>query len=100
MKKILTLMAIATFATGAALVSQAKSAEDAYQEALQQEEVKGDLLKAIAAYQSIIERFGEDRSVAAKAQLHMGLSYDRLGKSAEAATAYEKVVRRTRSKRL
>ncbi|MEP6592225.1 MAG: tetratricopeptide repeat protein, partial [Acidobacteriota bacterium] len=76
----------------AALIGQARSAADMYQEALRLEEVKGDLQKAIAAYLAIVERSPADRGIAAKAQLHIGLCYERMGK-AEASTAYEKVVR-------
>ena len=39
-----------------------------------------DLPGAIAAYQSILQKFSDNRSVAAKSQLHLGLCYERSGK--------------------
>jgi len=55
------------------------------------EEAEGDLEKAIGLYKKILEQFPEEREVAVKAQLHIGLCYEKLGLK-EAQEAFEKVV--------
>ncbi len=62
-----------------------------FQEALFLEEAEGDLEKAIELYQKILEQFPEEREVAVKAQLHIGLCYEKLGLK-EAREAFEKVI--------
>jgi Tol biopolymer transport system component len=64
---------------------------DRFYEAVHLEEVKGDLEAAISLYQKVMSE-ASDRSIAAKAQLHIGMCYEKLGK-AEAQKAYERVVR-------
>jgi Tol biopolymer transport system component len=93
MKGFLTLLLMGSLMAGAALVAQStRSPADLFQEGLQFEEVKGDLPKAIATYQSIVDKFAGDRAIAAKALLHIAMCYERMGK-ADTAKAYEKVVR-------
>ena len=65
--------------------------QELYQAALYQEEVQGDLQRAISLYQRILTDGSVDRAVAAKAQLHVGLCYETLGR-AEAERAYERVI--------
>jgi len=89
MRKLL-ILTIACLATGA-MMAQGQSAADMFQQGLQLEEVKGDLDKAIAAYQAVVERFPNDRATAAKAQLHLGFCYQRLARP-EARAAYEAVI--------
>ena len=60
--------------------------------ALHQEEAEGNLEAAIAIYKKLISEKGVDRALAAKAHLHIGLCYEKLG-NAEARKAYERVVR-------
>jgi Tol biopolymer transport system component len=92
MKTVLTFALVASLAAGAALVAQTRSPADLFQEALHYEEAKGDLQRAIAAYQTILDRFPHDRSVGAKAQFQMALCYERL-RRAEAVQAYERLIR-------
>ena len=66
---------------------------DLYQKALIKENAKGDMEGAIQIYRQIVKEFDEDRSLAAKAQLHIGLCYEKLGKN-EAVKAYEMVLSR------
>jgi len=82
---------------GAALAAgfpanQAKDdrAEVALQAALKKEAVDGDLKGAIELYQKIAQ--STNRAAAAKALVHMGQCYEKLG-DAEARKAYERVVR-------
>jgi len=68
-----------------------QTAGELFQEALYMEEAEGDLEKAIDLYQKILEQFPEVRDVAVKAQLHIGLCYEKLGLK-EAQEAFERVV--------
>jgi Tol biopolymer transport system component len=74
------------------LDSMQQSAEQLYQAGLYAEEVEGDLQKAIQIYTQVIEKFGDKKEIAADAQLHIGLCYEKLGKS-EAIKAYEQVLK-------
>ena len=70
---------------------QEKTAGQLFEKALYMEEAQGDLQKAIDLYQKIVKQFPKNREVAAKAQLHIGLCYEKLGK-AEAHKAYQRVI--------
>ena len=59
--------------------------------ALHQEEVEGNLEKAIAAFKDFLARNPSDRALAAMAQFHIGLCYEKLG-NAEAQKAYQQVL--------
>ncbi len=72
--------------------SQQETAKELFEKAVYLEETKGDLEKAIAAYDRIIKEFPDERTIAAKAQLHIGLCFEKLGKS-EAIKAYELVLK-------
>lgn len=60
--------------------------------ALHQEEIEGNLEAAIAIYKKVIDDNGASRSMKARALLHLGRSYEKLG-DAEARTAYGRLVR-------
>ena len=68
-----------------------QSAEQLYKSGLYEEEVGGDLQKAIGIYQEILKRFPDSREVAAKALLHIGLCYEKLGNQ-EALKAYQRLI--------
>jgi len=68
-----------------------QSAEQFYQSGLYQEEIEGDLEAAIKIYETITSNYADNRPVAAKTYLHMGLCYEKLGMN-EAQKAYHKVV--------
>lgn len=70
---------------------QDKQAEKLLRDAIYQEEVNGDLNDVIKLYESIVTKFPDNRAVAAKAQLHIGICYEKLGLK-EARKAYDKVV--------
>jgi len=72
------------------LLSQ-QTAGELFEKALYLEEAQGDLQKAIGMYEKILAQFPGDREVAAKAQLHIGLCYEKLG-LVEAQKAFQKVV--------
>jgi len=68
-----------------------ESAAEQFEKALYYEDVQGDLQKAIELYEQIMKQFPGNREIAAKAQLHIGLCYEKLGLR-EATNAYQKVV--------
>jgi len=62
------------------------------QSGLYKEDVNGDLEAAIAIYERVLKEFPKDRPVAAKALLHIGLCYEKLGKQ-EAQKAYQRLIK-------
>ncbi len=72
-------------------VSSQQTAGELFEKALYMEEAKGDLQEAIDLYQNILKQFPENREVSAKAQLHIGLCYEKLGLK-EAEKAFQKVI--------
>jgi Tol biopolymer transport system component len=68
-----------------------QTAEELYQAGLYQEEVQGNLESAIDVYRQILEDFSDNRTVGAKALLHIGLCYEKLGLR-EAQQAYQGVI--------
>ena len=67
-------------------LSQQETAKELLEKAVYQEETKGDLEKAIVAYDRIIKEFPDEREIAAKAQLQIGMCFEKLGlKEAEKA---------------
>jgi Tol biopolymer transport system component len=72
-------------------LSSQQTSEELFEKALYMEEAQGDLQKAIELYEQILKQFPENREIAAKAQLHIGLCYEKLGLQ-EAPKAYQKVL--------
>jgi Tol biopolymer transport system component len=62
------------------------------QSGLYKEDVNGDLEAAIAIYERVLKEFPKNRPVAAKALLHIGLCYEKLGKQ-EAQKAYQRLIK-------
>jgi Tol biopolymer transport system component len=85
----LSVLALAIAAASAAYAQQ--TAEELYQAGLYQEEVQGNLETAIDVYRQILEDFSDNRTVGAKALLHIGLCYEKLGLR-EARQAYQGVI--------
>ncbi|MBC8472380.1 MAG: PD40 domain-containing protein [Planctomycetes bacterium] len=69
----------------------AQSGYNLFQKGLVQERVKGDLDEAIKFYERIVVKFPENRPMVAKALLHIGLCYEKMGKQ-EAQKAYQRVI--------
>ncbi len=85
----------AVFALVLVVVSSACAQQSAgvlLQSGLYKEEVNGDLEAAIGIYERILKDFPKDRPVAAKALLHIGLCYEKLGKQ-EAQKAYQRLIK-------
>ena len=86
----LLLIAALFFITNTSLSQQ--TAGQLFEKAIQLEEANGELKKAIEVYQTIVNKFRDNRPIAAEAQLHVGMCYEKLGKQA-AKKAYMKVIR-------
>jgi len=78
-------------ATLLALDARQSSPQALFEKALALEEVQGKVTEAIAVYQKVVSESG-DKALAAQAQLHIGLCYERLGLE-KARDAYEKVIK-------
>ena len=89
-RKTLTLIMSISMMLGS-YQSFAQTAEELFPKAIQLEEVKGELEQAIKMYQTIVTMFPENIPVAAKAYLHMGICYEKLGMQ-EAQKAFEAVI--------
>jgi len=63
---------------------------DLFQKALAKERGEGNLEEAIVLYKKVVEE-AKDESLAAKAQLRIGICYEKLGKQ-EAQKAYQMVI--------
>ena len=71
--------------------SFAQTAEELMPVAIQLEEVNGELENAIEVYKVIVEKYPDNKPVAAKAYFHIGMCYEKLGKQ-EAQNAYKMVL--------
>src|SRR5438094_5058605 len=92
MKKVLSVViAIAMLALVGGVVL-AQGGNDLFQQALVKERTDGNLPEAIKLYQTIVQKFGSDRKLAAKALFQIGQAYEKLG-NAEARKAYERIAR-------
>jgi Tol biopolymer transport system component len=87
---LLLLLVVCMFFSAITAFSQ-QSAGQLFEKALYMEEVSGELQQAIDLYQHIIKESPEDREVAAKSLLHMGLCYEKLGMKKARAT-YQEVI--------
>src|SRR5262245_65578174 len=67
-------------------------ADTTIQKAIRKETIEGDLKGAIELYRQAVRQAGKDRAIAAKALVHIGECFEKLG-DAEARKAFEQVVR-------
>jgi Tol biopolymer transport system component len=88
---VLVALTAAALLILSASVLHSQSAQDLYQKALSQEKAQGNLDQAIAIYKRVIAGAGADRALAAKAQYHIGLCYEKLG-TTEAEKAFRQVI--------
>ena len=92
MKRIILIL-IWGLGTMILATGQEQQAGELLSKAVYEEEVNGELEKAIEGYQTIVTEFPNNRPVAAKAYFHMGMCYEKLGKE-EASKAYRQVVQK------
>jgi Tol biopolymer transport system component len=71
--------------------AQQESAETLFEKALYLEETKGELEQALVIYKRVVDEFPQERAIAAKAQLQIGICMEKLGFE-EAEKAFQKVV--------
>ena len=76
---------------GASAISPSQSASALLDQGLVKENAEGDLAGAIAIFTRIVEDKAADPSIRAKAQLHIGMCFEKLGQR-EAQAAYQKVI--------
>ena len=77
--------------TGFVTQSFSQESKQLFQQGLMAENGEGNLQEAISIYEKIVADESAENSVKAKAQLHIGLCYEKLGKN-EAIKAYELVL--------
>jgi len=70
----------------------AQTGHDLFQQALVMEQAEGNLQEAIQLYERVVQEFGGDRPLAARALVQMGKCHEKMG-SQEAEKAYQRVVR-------
>ena len=87
--KIIILFMACLLGISMFLLSQNASA--LFEQGLMTENAEGDLTGAIAVFNRIVEDKSADPSIRAKAQLHIGMCYEKLGQR-EARSAYQKVI--------
>src|SRR5512137_2902330 len=92
MKKLFTLFMMLVPLVMLANSLAQQTSLDLFQKALAKEKAEGNLEEAIALYQKVVDK-GEDESLAAQAQLHIGMCYEKLGLG-KARDAYQKVLDR------
>jgi Tol biopolymer transport system component len=86
----LTFLAVILLVSFQHALSQ-ESAEELYEAAVFKKESDGDLNGAIQILLRLIKEFPENRKIAAKAQLQIGICYEKLGMT-EALKAYQSVL--------
>jgi Tol biopolymer transport system component len=81
--RIAAVIAALLLATLGTLAQQVSKAELQYRDALNKEQIQGDLNGAIKIYQGIADSKNADKAVRAKALLQLAGCYEKLGKQAE-----------------
>jgi len=86
------LLILCIFVTVDALPQQ--SAEELFEAAVFKKDADGDLDGAIKIFSKILSQFPESKQIAAKAQLNIGLCYEKLGRqnATQALQAFQKVI--------
>ncbi|OGU87984.1 MAG: hypothetical protein A2492_13440 [Ignavibacteria bacterium RIFOXYC12_FULL_35_11] len=94
MKKItgIFLLALELCVLTSIATAQQNKAEQMYQQALYEMEGRGNYAKAIDMFNQVVAQFPKEKSVAAKALLHVGMCQEKLG-NREAQKAYERVIK-------
>ena len=86
------LLTIALLVIATTSNAQQKKAEKLYQQALYEMEGMGNYAKAIELFNQLVTQYPKEKPIAAKALLHLGSCYEKLGNT-EAKRAYERIVR-------
>src|SRR4030042_3582896 len=87
----INLILVAALIVAANNPSMAQTPEQLYQKGLMKEEGEGILKDAIDLYSQVADNSNADQSLRAKALLHIGMCYEKLG-TKEAVKAYQRLV--------
>src|SRR5689334_8130717 len=77
--------------SGTGQVARAASATEALEKGIYTEETKGDLKAAMGIYEQIVDDPRADRSLAAQAQLRLGLCHLKLGDRTQAISSLDRL---------
>ncbi len=88
---ILAGLSILSLITAAQASQSQQSADELYEAALLKKEAEGNLSGAIEIFKKIVKAYPEQRDIAAKAQLQIGLCYEKLGLK-QALDAFKEVI--------
>lgn len=91
-KKIMTFLVVLILLAVIAKSTAPQTSYDLFQKALVKEKAEGNLEEAIVLFQKVVDK-RDDESLAAQAQLHIGMCYEKLGLT-KAQEAYQKVIDR------
>ena len=91
MKKLLICLLIFGYTITQQTALQAQNVEKLFQQGLIQEEGEGNLEEAITIYNTIAKDVSADRKLRAKALLHVGICYEKLGNQ-NARKTYQKLI--------
>ena len=91
--RALLILVIGGILFAASAPALAENASALYQEGLMKENGEGDLDAAIEVYRKIVSEHADTTEVAARAQLRIGMCYEKLGRE-QATEAYQKVIER------
>jgi len=87
----INLILVAALIVAANNPSMAQTPEQLYQKGLMKEEGEGELQDAIDLYSQVADNSNADQSLRAKALLHIGMCYEKLG-TREAVEVYQRLV--------
>jgi len=88
-RQIVSILILSLLLSWNQVISQ--TAVELLPKAIQLEEVQGELEQAIEVYKSIVEKYPDNRPIAAEAYVHMGRCYEKLGRQ-DAQKAYNMVI--------
>lgn len=91
MKSTIYFLVIMAFILGSVSPIYSQNSEQLYQKGLMKEEGEGELSEAIVLYNQIVENQDAAKSLQAKALLHIGMCYEKMGMQ-EATKAYQNLV--------
>jgi len=91
-KKAAAFLAFSALALAGLAVQQTSEPQMLLEKAKFAMETKGDLAGAIKLFEDLIQKYPQERGIAAKAQYYVGLCYEKQG-LAKARVAFEKVIK-------
>jgi len=90
-RSLILILTVVGFFLSSPVIFPQQTADQLYEKALYLEEAKGDMQQAIDLYQDIIKQYSGNRQIVAKALLHAGFCYEKLG-SKDAQQLYRRLI--------